>query len=325
MKNPRTPTELQANTIATEDAGVADTDQGIAARDEEAGREDFRRLRTSGNRGLGWMPDLPDIRDFTVDSPEIQASPLMKATRSPPKAAAPRVLLDPYFPPVENQGELGSCTAQAYAGLLEYYERRALNRHVDASRLFLYKVTRKLMGVTGDTGAYLRTTMQAAALFGLPPEKHYPYVINKYDLEPEQFVYALAQNWQATSYFRLDPAGSTGAEALAALKARIPQGQPAMFGFTVYSSMPYQTTTGIIPFPKSGDRVEGGHAVIACGYDDAKIVDGAPGAIRIRNSWGAGWGEKGYGWLSYKWFTQRLAIDIWALARSEYMDLTPFA
>ena len=311
--------------VGAEDA-IAEADDGIAELDDVGG--DFRRLRTRRGRGLGWLPDLPDIRDFTISSPEVQASPLMKATASAPlKAVPPKVDLRSFFSPVEDQGALGSCTAQAYVALLEYFERRALRRHVDASRLFLYKVTRKLMGVTGDTGAHLRTTMQAAALFGLPPEHQYPYVVSKFDLDPDAYVYSLAQNWQATSYFRLDPAGTTGVQALANIKARLSQGQPSMFGFTVYSSMPYTTSSGIVPYPKPGDRVDGGHAVVAVGYDDAANmgVGVPPGAVMIRNSWGTRWGVRGYGWLPYRWFTDRLAIDIWSLARSEYVDLTPFA
>ena len=319
------PAGIPITPIAEEGDGIAEQGDGIAMDDDGDGRQDFRRLRARGSRGLGWLPDLPDIRDYTFEHPKIQASPLMKATSAPLKTAPTKIDVRGFFSPVEDQLTLGSCTIQAYVALLEYFERRALGRHVDASRLFGYKITRKLMGVTGDTGAHLRTTMQAAALIGLPPEKHYPYVIKNFDLEPDPFIYQLAQNWQATSYFRLDPAGSTGAQALANVKARLAAGQPSMFGFTVYSSMPYQTTTGVIPYPKAGDRVDGGHAVVAVGYDDAFSIDGTKGAVMIRNSWGTRWGVKGYGWMSYRWFVDRLAVDIWSLARSEYVDLVPFA
>ena len=312
--------------IAEQDDGIARPDDGIAREPDPApSRRDFRSLRVRRGRGLGWIPDLPDIRDYTLTTPQVQSSPLIRSTTAPFKTAPARVDHRFFFSPVEDQGALGSCTAQAYLGLLEYFERRALGRHVDGSRLFLYKVTRKLMGMTGDTGAYLRSTMQAAALLGVPPESQYPYDVSKFDLEPAAYIYGLAQNWQAVLYYRLDPAGSTGAQALANLKARLAQGLPAMFGFTVYSSMPYTTTTGIIPYPKSGDRVDGGHAVVAAGYDDAMVIDGVAGAVLIRNSWGTRWGQGGYGWMPYRWFTDRLSIDIWSLARSEYVDLAPFA
>ena len=283
---------------------------------------DRRKLRHLKEFGLGWTPDLPDIRDYTLETPSIK-DVLKNTIIQQPLTLG--ISLESWFSPVENQLSLGSCTAQTGIGLLEYYERRAVGRHVDASRLFLYKVTRKLLGWTGDTGAYLRTTMKALALLGTPPEEHYPYNISDFDKEPDAFIYSLAQNWQSLQYFRLDPAGITGEQALLSLKGRIQFGQPAMFGFTVYSSLPTITTTGIIPFPKSGDRVIGGHAVIAMGYDDSKVIDGVAGAIRIRNSWGIGWGERGYGWLPYRYFTNRIAQDIWSLVRSEYIDLAPFS
>ena len=285
---------------------------------------DFRTLRVFKRAfGLGWTPDYPDVRDYTLQSAPVAS--VLKTTLTATTALPAKVDLASKFSPIESQGNLGSCTSQAAVGLLEYYERTVLGRHVDASRLFVYKTTRKLLGWTGDTGAYLRTTMKALALFGAPPEEHYPYNINQYDAEPASFIYALAQNWQALSYYRLDPAGSAGQVALDALKTRLSQKQPAMFGFTVYSSLPTTTSTGEIPYPKSTDRVAGGHAVVAVGYDDAKVINGVAGAIKIRNSWGTGWGAAGYGWLPYRYFTNRLATDIWSLVRSEYIDLAPFA
>lgn len=289
---------------------------------EQQDLEDNRPLRSFKGKGLGWVPDHPDIRDYTLESePVAQVLRNSLSVSAPP----PRIDLRSVFPAIEDQGQLGSCTAQAAVGLLEYYERRTLKRHVDASRLFLYKVTRKLLGWKGDTGAYLRTTMKALALFGTPPEEHYPYDVARFDQEPDSFTYALAQNWQSLSYYRLDPAGTSGSQVLSTLKNRLFVGQPAMFGFTVYNSLPMETSTGLIPFPKANDRVVGGHAVIAVGYDDAKVIDGVAGALIIRNSWGKEWGEKGYGYMPYRFVTDKLADDFWSLVRSEYIDLAPFA
>jgi C1A family cysteine protease len=274
--------------------------------------------------GLGWIPDLPDVRDFTVESSAVRA--VLKTPAAGTfvlKAGPPKIDLAGHFPPVENQGQLGSCTANAAAGLLEYYERRALGRHVDASRLFVYKVSRRLLGWTGDTGAYLRTTMKALALFGAPPEENYPYDPARFDQEPDAFAYALGQAYKAIQYYKLDPAGTVGPAALDNLKARLVLEQPAMFGFTVYASID-SARSGLVPFPRAGDKVVGGHAVCAVGFDDAIVLDGVAGAIKFRNSWGVGWGQGGYGWLPYRYFTQRLAQDIWSLVRASYVDLEPF-
>jgi C1A family cysteine protease len=103
---------------------------------------------------------------------------------------------------------LGSCTANAGVGLVEYFERRASGKHLDASRLFPYKVTRDLPHWTGDTGALLRTVMKALTLFGVPPEGYYPYSVPGYDKEPPAFCYAFAQSYQAISCYRFDPPGT---------------------------------------------------------------------------------------------------------------------
>jgi C1A family cysteine protease len=76
--------------------------------------------------------------------------------------------------------------------MMEYMMLRASVRHFDLSRLFLYKTTRKLLGWTGDTGAYLRSTLQAAATFGVPPERYWDYDIELFEEEPEAFHYSFA-------------------------------------------------------------------------------------------------------------------------------------
>ncbi len=290
---------------------------------------------TNGRRGMGWLKDYPDFRDYTPSSPPVAAAlaaarlgpdlPRAK-TRLPSKAD-----LREWCSPVEDQGAIGACTAHAGAGLVEYCERKAFGEHVDASRLFLYKATRNLMRVSGDTGAYLRTTMGALALFGVPPEKYWPYVEKQLDAEPPAFCYGFAEHYSALQYFRLDPPGSKPDELLRRSKSYLAGGLPARFGFTVYSSIAQADQTGAIPFPMPREAVEGGHAIVAVGYDDArKIKNAAPGAketagaLRIRNSWGGAWGDKGYGWLPYDYVLKGLAQDWWSLAKMDWMETGAF-
>jgi C1A family cysteine protease len=248
------------------------------------------------------------------------------------KASLPKkVDLRPSCPPIEDQEQIGSCTANAAAGLIEYFEQRAFGRHTDASRLFLYKVTRNLMNVTGDTGAFLRTTMGAMVLFGAPPEEYWPYETAQYDEEPPAFLYAFAQNFQTINYYRYDPPGIEREQVLSRIKTNLAAGLPAMFGFTVFRSISQAQTSGQIPYPSKKDREEGGHAVVAVGYDDALKIknsnpDGAEtkGAILIRNSWGAGWGEEGYGWLPYEYVRRSLAIDWWSVLKNEWIESKEF-
>lgn len=289
-------------------------------------------------RGMGWIPDLPDFRDYTEETAAVREilGPTGVTAAGPrtrrPAGLPAAVDLRPWASPIEDQGALGSCTAQAGAGVIEYYERKSFGRHVESSRLFLYKATRNLMKSKGDSGAYLRMTMGAMVIFGVPPEPYWPYTDAEeaFDKEPPAFCYAFAQGYKTLLYYRHDPAGSTRAAVLERLKAHIAAGHPAMFGFTVYSSFDQAETTGRIPLPHGRERIEGGHAVVAMGYDDdltiANASGGEPcrGALLIRNSWGRAWGEKGYGWLPYAYVLKGLAEDFWSVLKKEWIDTGEF-
>lgn len=294
---------------------------------------------------MGWLPDYPSLRDYTQNHDTV--TPLLKShgqkdsikgllakvNAAPSATLATSVDLRPWCSPIENQGTLGSCTANAGVGLVEYYERRAFGKHIEGSRLFLYKATRNLLKWTGDTGAFLRSTMEAMVLFGVPPEQYWPYTTAApaFDQEPSAFCYAFAQNYQAINYYRLDPPGTTRAALLASIKAKLAANLPSMFGFSVYQSYTQANTSGKIPYPYAGEKIVGGHAVVAVGYDDAmKIKNTSPGAaettgaLLIRNSWGTAWGAGGYGWLPYDYVLNGLAIDWWSLIKQEWVDTGKF-
>ncbi len=295
--------------------------------------------------GMGWLPDYPDFRDYSVEQDEVAPqlkllgqkdslkTMLKKAGVAEPAKAAlpPSVDLRAWCSPVENQGSLGSCTANAGVGTVEYFERRAFGKHIDASRLFLYKATRNILHWTGDTGAFLRTTMGALVLFGVPPEEYWPYVIADFDKEPSAFCYAFAQSYQAITYYRLDPPATPKNVLLGRIKLYLSAGFPLMFGFTVYESISQAAKTGKIPYPTAGEKILGGHAVVAVGYDDKmKIKNTNPGAVEtggallIRNSWGTEWGSEGYGWLPEEYVLKGLAIDWWSLLKNEWVDTGAF-
>ena len=157
--------------------------------------------------GTGWLAPQPDLRDYTTTSKQVTA--FNKKLKLSSQTFRPQTFrlsdLREWCSPIENQLELGSCTAHAAAGIVEYFEKRAFGKHIDASRLFLYKTTRNLMQVSGDTGAWLREAMGALVLCGVPDEKYWPYKIKDFDKEPSGFVYALAETSLLLNTFFLVP------------------------------------------------------------------------------------------------------------------------
>ncbi|MCL6260964.1 hypothetical protein M3O96_17805 [Aquiflexum sp. TKW24L] len=282
---------------------------------------------------FGWQKDLPDFRDFNEETPVIVAAfDLMAKVKKPKKKVIPsQVDLREFCSPVHDQSTIGSCTAQAAVSLIEYLEIKAYGKHLDFSRLFLYKSTRNLLGWKGDRGAYLRTTIGALALFGVPPEQFYPYIISKYEDEPTAFLYSLAKNFSALNYFRLDTPGKSTSDLLTSVKESISKGLPLVFGFSVYDSINQAGSTGRIPFPLLSDRCMGGHAVLAVGYDNNIEIKhnraGSPltkGAILIQNSWGPNWGDNGFGWLPYEFVNRGLAVDWWSIINKSYVETAAF-
>jgi C1A family cysteine protease len=242
----------------------------------------------------GWVPDLPDARDHLYAAPTAMLKKLPAA-----------VDLRSKFPPPYDQGELGSCTGNAIAGAIQFGRRKQKQKpDFTPARLFIYYNERAMEGtVNVDSGAQIRDGIKSVVKQGACSEKTWPYVITKFTVKPPPPAYQEASNFQVTSYSRLT-------QTLTQLKGCLASGYPFVFGFTVYESLesPAVAKSGVMPMPAAPEKVLGGHAVVAAGYDDASQ------RFIIRNSWGSKWGQKGYFTMPYAYITEsNLADDFWTI------------
>lgn len=240
----------------------------------------------------GWLPDRPDFRDYRYSTIRPKAKALPKSVNLKNKMS-----------PVEDQGQLGSCTANAAAGALEFLEIKAKLPLVDLSRLFVYYNTRVIEGtVSSDSGAMLRDVIKTLAKDGVCPESQWPYLISRFTKKPSSDCYVDGKKHTISSYHRID--------GLAEMKACLAEGYPFVFGFAVYESFEsdHVAKTGTVPMPKSSEAFLGGHAVCATGYDDRTK------RFKVRNSWGPDWGADGYFTMPYDYIgNPDLAADFWTI------------
>jgi C1A family cysteine protease len=257
--------------------------------------------------GYGWVPDLPDARD------------LMFAAAAPVLAALPPAAdLTAQCPPVYNQGQIGSCTANAIGAAFEYDLMRQGLPNFVPSRLFIYYNERAMEGHTAyDSGAAIRDGVKSVNKLGVCDESDWPYDDTPASTEggpfppdardgerPPAHCYAGALKNKATAYKRVQ-------RDLDHMRACLASGFPFVFGFTVYESFESRevASTGVVPLPGPTERTLGGHAVLAVGYNDADQ------RFIVRNSWGTAWGQKGYFTIPYEYLTNRgLASDFWTIS-----------
>jgi C1A family cysteine protease len=221
-----------------------------------------------------------------------------------------------YFGAVEDQQDLRASSAHACVGLLQYFERRSTGRLIEPSPMFVYKTARWLANCQGNAAIGLRSTWKAILRFGAPAQERWPYDPARFDEEPDAVVYSLAQRFPSLHYLRLDRRGGQAEQFLDTVISFLAAGFPCVFGFPVFTSL---SDDGEIARPSRFDRVRGGQAVLAVGYDDNRRYRSAHGMLLIRNSWGPNWGDQGYGWLPYDYAIEAMARDFWTLLNPAWL------
>ncbi len=243
---------------------------------------------------FGWIPDKPDQRDhyFAVPRGAMVAPPASVDLRS-------------QCPPIYDQGQLGSCTANGISAAIHFDRmKQQLTPDFIPSRLFIYYNERVMENtVNSDAGAAIRDGIKSVAQQGDCPETEWPYDVSQFANKPAPKCYKDARKYKAVQYQAV-------MQILSQMKGCLASGYPFVFGFTVYESFesPQVAQTGLVPMPGQTEKVLGGHCVVAVGYDDSQQ------RFIVRNSWGTGWGLQGYCTMPYAYLADaNLSSDFWTV------------
>ncbi|GAC1456903.1 MAG: C1 family peptidase [Chamaesiphon sp.] len=244
-------------------------------------------------KSYGWKKDKPDPRDFKYSAP-------VEIVKSLPSAVDLRGLL----PPPYDQGQLGSCTANATAAAFEFCQRKEKLFEFIPSRLFIYWNTRDLEGDTQeDAGGELRDAAKAIGTYGVCPEKVWPYEIARFAAKPSIACYTIGRFNKAIAYHSVP-------QTLEQMRGCLAEGYPFTAGIMVYEGFESSSTalTGVVELPHPGEQQIGGHAILVVGYQDNSRI------FICRNSWGTDWGQQGYFTIPYDYLTNPdLASDFWTI------------
>jgi C1A family cysteine protease len=241
---------------------------------------------------FGWKRDLPDFRD--------------RAYRVTMPVELPELIdLRPLCPPIYDQEDIGSCTAQALAAAYQFEEMKQGKENFIPSRLFIYYNERVQEGtVNQDSGAMIRTGIRTMTGDGVCPETMWEYNTKQFKTKPTDECFIKAGDNQILEYLRITP------HTVYEVKHCLVDGFPVAFGFMVFDSFmsPQVASTGMATIPNRRENANGGHAVLAVGYDDSKKC------LIVRNSWGTKWGMDGYFYMPY-WYIETLnvAADFWTI------------
>ncbi len=264
---------------------------GAEAYNRELHRQD--RLRNAAS--------VFNVKKSKIDVRDWPLSKLGVTTAAPIPATSD---LRSAMPAVVDQGNLGSCTANAIAAAFQYDQIKQKIAAFPASRLFVYYNERLLEGtVNYDSGAYIRDGIKTLNTYGVCAETAWPYVVSQYRTKPNTAAYTAAKLHTALSYYAVPV-------TTADIKSAVAAGFPVTIGFTVYSSFMSAATanTGVMTLPTKYEQVLGGHAVLIVGYDDVKQ------RFIVRNSWGTNWGDKGYFYMPYAYVTTARLNDLWVVS-----------
>ncbi|HEX5186694.1 MAG TPA: C1 family peptidase [Nitrososphaeraceae archaeon] len=239
--------------------------------------------------------------------------------------------LRPCCSEIKNQHDVKCASSCAVTELYEFRLNTILNKKSNMSTLFNYKTTRNILQTSGNIDCSTDLAMTSLILFGLIPDRYWPFVVSKYDVEPSAFCYALGQNFKAMEPIKLDYEGISNDFLLEKIKSILEKKLAVCFEFSASKECLDQTDKeGNISPPDASIENNQRLSVLAVGYDDRRKMKNLEyegvheGAFLFQNSLGKKWGDRGFGWLPYEYVLSGKVKGCWTITDSEFIDLEEF-
>lgn len=243
----------------------------------------------------GCRRDVRDARDFEFK---------LKVGRA--AVLPPVVDLRKWCPPIMDQGDLGSCTANAITGVLRWHVIKAGGK-ADAplSRLQLYYDERVIeKSISEDAGAELRDGIKVARDVGVMLESDWPYDPSRFKVKPPDLARTRSWLFGSLKYERV-PVN------VRAVKQALAGGFPVVIGISLFESFESEAVekTGIVPMPNiETENMAGGHAMYVAGYGQRA------GHFTVVNSWSNQWGDKGMCFIPDAYIgSPKFGSDYWVI------------
>ncbi|XDD60051.1 C1 family peptidase [Leptospira sp. WS58.C1] len=209
--------------------------------------------------------------------------------------------LSQYMPPVGDQGQQSSCvawsTAYATKSFQEYMERKDRGWKLsdssgspNYSNIFSPSFIYNQINGGRDNGSLISDAMRLVVEKGAAPWSSMPYNERDYLRRPSQDAFNAASAYKAKEFLRIRQTDPTE------LKNQLSLGRPVVAGIIVYEN--FMNLKGREVYKEGVGKTYGGHAITIVGYDDSK------GVFKFINSWSTQWGDNGYGYIDYRWFTK---------------------